>query len=75
MTLVPTTNNINLNDGFAAEVYRDSSGNIIVSFEGTQPGIPGLNSAYSNGTLSADQQLEHGQTPQAVTDAQNSYLQ
>lgn len=55
-----------LSDGFYAEAFLDSTGQVIIAFEGTNPT---LLTPYGRGTLSADLSLFLGGTPQALTDA------
>ncbi|MCP3385976.1 hypothetical protein NLM31_36870 [Bradyrhizobium sp. CCGUVB4N] len=64
-----------LGHGFYAEAFEDSSGNIIVAFEGTV--LPGSSAAslagnsYIAGETGADAAIALGQIPQAFTDAAN----
>lgn len=53
--------------GFAAAAFQDANGNII-AFEGT---VPGLLSAYSQGTLSADISLAQGVNSPALDEARS----
>jgi len=54
-----------LGDGFYAEALVDSSGNVIIAYEGTVPGF----STYDIGSLEADYDLLEGEIPKALTDA------
>ena len=55
-----------LSDGFFAQALQDTSGNIIIAFEGS---LPFEASAYGRGSASADSQILAGQTPHAFSDA------
>jgi hypothetical protein len=48
-------------DGFYAQVFRDTSGNLIIAFEGTNDNLPGA--------MAANDAIAKGQTPQAFRDA------
>lgn len=54
-----------LGDGFYAEALVDSSGNVIIAYEGTVPGT----STYDVGSLEADYDILNETTPKAFTDA------
>lgn len=68
LTLLLDSGQINsqwISDGFFAQAFLDSSGNIVVSFEGSAIDF----SLYSIGSLAADEAIASGQTPQAFRDA------
>jgi hypothetical protein len=54
-------------DGFYGAAFVNSSGQVIIAYEGTTPNL----SAYGIGTLEADGAILSNQTPAAFGDAQN----
>src|SRR6266436_726344 len=68
LTLLLDSGQINANwivDGFFAQAFVDSAGNILVAFEGTNADA----SLYGIGSVAADAEILVGQTPQAFIDA------
>ena len=65
-------------DGFFAEAFKDSHGNIIVAFEGdVLPGTAAASaagSAYVNGALGADAQLAAGKIPTSLSSDVASFM-
>src|SRR6266446_10632877 len=68
LTLLLDSGQINANwilDGFFAQAFEDSAGNILIAFEGTTTD----KSLYTIGSAAADAEILVGQTPQAFIDA------
>jgi hypothetical protein len=63
--------NLNNNsDGFYAQAFKDLSGNVIIAYEGSTPGVNIFNS-YVSASDSNDVEILKGQAPAALTDAVN----
>src|SRR4051794_959260 len=58
---------LNTGHGFFAEAFRDTQGNIVIAYEGTDPN-PGT---FHDGTISADTDLLNGNVAPALQDAVN----